>query len=224
MKLTESICKTLDILPTDILKKKYRDVREYTYGEVITRIISSKSVGVTGIFSELKSSTVYHMLSNSKFRKPAGNTSWRAYLLGLISYKYCSPCSSIKPVQEFGVNKSKPDGLCTECKSCCSVHDKLYYTENKDRVDTRNTEYRLSHLAEASIRSKRYKTKRALSTPSWANVSAMNDFYSNCPEGYQVDHIIPLQGELVSGLHVETNLQYLTKADNIAKGNTFQII
>lgn len=45
------------------------------------------------------------------------------------------------------------------------------------------------------------------------------DFYSNRPDGYHVDHIIPLNGELVSGLHVLQNLQYLPAVDNIRKGN-----
>lgn len=36
-----------------------------------------------------------------------------------------------------------------------------------------------------------------------------------------VDRIIPLRGRKVCGLHVHTNLQILTRDENIRKGNSF---
>ena len=38
---------------------------------------------------------------------------------------------------------------------------------------------------------------------------------------YHVDHIIPLNGELVSGFHVEANLRIITTEENTAKSNSF---
>jgi hypothetical protein len=59
--------------------------------------------------------------------------------------------------------------------------------------------------------------------PTWADKSAIKDFYLNCPEGYHVDHVIPLQGKIVSGLHVLENLQYLPAKENMSKGNKFSV-
>ena len=63
--------------------------------------------------------------------------------------------------------------------------------------------------------------QKSLATPLWADVSAIVEFYKARPPGYHVDHIIPLQGKLVSGLNVLNNLQYLTPTENCSKGNRF---
>lgn len=71
-----------------------------------------------------------------------------------------------------------------------------------------------------ALNAKRYigKIKR---TPKWAELDAIKEIYIACPPDCHVDHIIPLQGELVSGLHVLGNLQYLPIKENLSKGNKF---
>lgn len=65
------------------------------------------------------------------------------------------------------------------------------------------------------------KAAQAQRTPKWADLNRIKEIYRRVPEDMQVDHIIPLRGRLVSGLHVHNNLQYLTKSENSSKNNKF---
>ena len=55
--------------------------------------------------------------------------------------------------------------------------------------------------------------------PAWADREAIKFFYECRPAGCHVDHIIPLQGKNISGLHVAENLQWLPATDNLQKSN-----
>lgn len=81
----------------------------------------------------------------------------------------------------------------------------------------------------SSSTSKRDAAK-AKRTPSWSNLDEIQEFYKLSAEltertkiPHHVDHIIPLRGELVSGLHVPNNLQVIPAYDNISKKNKFNI-
>lgn len=52
---------------------------------------------------------------------------------------------------------------------------------------------------------------------SWGEKILIGRFYMDCPEGYEVDHIIPLCKD---GKHRLSNLQYLTKENNVKKRRT----
>ena len=58
--------------------------------------------------------------------------------------------------------------------------------------------------------------KKACEGLDWHEKRLINRFYRNCPQGYEVDHIIPISK---GGMHRLSNLQYLTRAENQAKFN-----
>jgi hypothetical protein len=61
-------------------------------------------------------------------------------------------------------------------------------------------------------------------TPAWADHDKIRAFYrlaaafSDLYVPHHVDHIVPLNGATVSGLHVEQNLQVIPAEDNLRKG------
>lgn len=71
------------------------------------------------------------------------------------------------------------------------------------------------------VRSKAVPKRGRKNMPKWVNRRVISAIYSNCPAGYHVDHIVPLKGKYVSGLHVPWNLRYLPAELNAAKGNHF---
>lgn len=85
-----------------------------------------------------------------------------------------------------------------------------------------NAYYHANVLAERARRnSRRSYLKRV--TPAWADREAIREFYANCPDGHEVDHVIPIRGRRVSGLHVLENLQYLPMVENRRKCNLFAV-
>lgn len=80
----------------------------------------------------------------------------------------------------------------------------------------------------SSRRSRHYRKKLKRATPPWADLEKIRRFYKNAKAFtratgvlHTVDHVIPLKGEFVCGLHVHNNLQILTHEENMRKGNSF---
>lgn len=121
--------------------------------------------------------------------------------------------------------------------------ERVRYQENKDRILQRAKDYynlnkkeiaeykkqyaknvyneRLRTTGRGKYNTMLYHTSRLQRCPVWANLKLIQEIYLNCPEDCEVDHILPLRGKLISGLHVENNLQYVTKSENASKNNKF---
>ena len=81
--------------------------------------------------------------------------------------------------------------------------------------------YRKNNKRKLNFLNRLNQARKKQACPKWANLQKIKEIYVNCPEGYQVDHIIPITNKNVCGLHVENNLQYLTKLENMRKKNKF---
>ena len=95
----------------------------------------------------------------------------------------------------------------------------------KNNPDKNNARWRKWY---SQNRKKRYiqtqfeKAEKLKRIPIWADREKIAEIYKNCPEGYHVDHIIPLKGKNVSGLHISENLQYLPAKENLSKSNRYE--
>lgn len=97
----------------------------------------------------------------------------------------------------------------------------IQYQRNQKSQSERYRRWQQNNKDKVRLKSAMERAARLQRIPPWANIDEIKDFYLKCPEGYHVDHIIPLRGEEVSGLHVIENLQYLIAKENLSKGNRF---
>jgi 5-methylcytosine-specific restriction endonuclease McrA len=89
-------------------------------------------------------------------------------------------------------------------------------------------EYAKANPEKFAMKTRKRKVAKLQRTPFWFNSGQefeMECIYKYCAAlrsvglDYEVDHIVPMQGKTVSGLHVPWNLQILTASENAAKGN-----
>jgi hypothetical protein len=97
----------------------------------------------------------------------------------------------------------------------------VYGEESKQKSRARTAKWKKDNWGyyKAYLLSRKKRIKVA--TPKWADKKEIIEFYKKCPKGFHIDHVIPLNGKNVSGLHVTYNLQYLPKIENLRKGTKF---
>lgn len=161
--------------------------------------------------------------------------------------KICKTCHKTKELTLFAAHSLCKGGYENTCKSCKVAKTAKWQNENKDQKNSNNTKWRSLNLEKArksssswrknnkghanSLTRSRQAAKLAR-TPSWLTsfdllkikcfyqVAAMRSRESECM--WHVDHILPLQGKTVSGLHVPSNLQVIRGSENSRKSNHYE--
>ena len=130
--------------------------------------------------------------------------------------KFCSSSCSATYSNLRTPRRSKSSPLWHPCPACGTETKNVNYCSNECKPKLTAHERYLKHKATHNEAWQRYMAKRKNQTPADVDIKALQQFYLNCPDGYEVDHIIPVSK---GGLHTLVNLQYLTISENRRKSN-----
>ena len=157
---------------------------------------------------------------------------------------YCKPCNSFKNKAQYLKNKelrmAKTQEIRNADKEKARSISRNSYQKNKEKISERNKLRKEKIYAagkayrERNIEKMRekYALRRSIKQKCFhlADRSKILDFYKKAEFlskktgiPHEVDHIIPLKGEKVCGLHWEGNLQVITRSENRSKSNHFII-
>tara|TARA_R110000803_G_C11928461_1_gene315160 strand:+ start:446 stop:895 length:450 start_codon:yes stop_codon:yes gene_type:complete len=147
--------------------------------------------------------------------------------------KTCTACKVEKQLTLFSKDRAAKDGLSFRCKACqksiAGPRNLAWQRANRERVRASSRQYYQDNQSKEIARCAAKRVKRDLARPEWLSeeqkVEIQNfywlarDLKAVAGEEYHVDHIVPLSGKNVCGLHVPWNLQVLPADINMSKGN-----
>jgi hypothetical protein len=203
----DSICTILNI-------EEDRENRGYSIPFIILALISVKTAKEAARLIGCPDRTLSRILVE-EFLTLRSSEKWRSKLFKLLDKKICHRCDYIGSPSLFVSNGSNL------CKKCDANRAKVYREPNIEESHLRSKIHYLLNKSDYLARNAARKALKLNATPSWADLEKIKEIYRTCPEGYHVDHIVPLKGTLVCGLHVEYNLQHLPALENMQKHNKF---
>lgn len=142
--------------------------------------------------------------------------------------KVCFICKVEKPINEFYKHSTGKYGVAGTCKVCKKAYLVDWYAKNKQHYLQVTAQWSQNNLEKKREHRAKRRAVSKLATPSWLNDGhrlEIKSVYYYCSAlrkvglNYEVDHIVPLRGKIVSGMHVPWNLQVIPTAENRSKGN-----
>lgn len=145
----------------------------------------------------------------------------------------CKICDLAKRQKWRENNREKLNATTREYKIrvCDKVREqsKTYRENNREKVRAATRKSTKSNPGKVRARTAKRRAQKLQATPKWLSKEHILDIQKFYKEAdrltketdilYEVDHIVPLQGKNVRGLHVPWNLQILTAFENRSKGN-----
>lgn len=141
----------------------------------------------------------------------------------------CIKCNNLKDVSEFSKQKSSKQGIRSTCKACSSLESKHRYENNLEYEKSRRVTYYNNNKEKFMEKYHKRKATKLNATPNWyseLDKFALEQAYELCKireeetgVPHHIDHIIPLQGLEVCGLHYHKNWQVIPAKENLVKGN-----
>lgn len=118
--------------------------------------------------------------------------------------------------------KSSPERKATQAR---------YREKNRERIRQKQREWVKNNLPKVLARTHKYQAAKLNATPKWLTQEhhkQIEILFIQAAEltkttgiPHEVDHILPLCGKKVNGLHVPWNLQILPRSDNRRKHNKY---
>ena len=141
-------------------------------------------------------------------------------------YLYCKACNNHKKINFDNFQKSRLDRLTgannkfCECKKCRNKTASNYQASNKERRRANHKNWRDKNRGRVRKYNKSRKLSILTATPSWHESELIIKVYEKAVLfNMEVDHIVPINSNLVCGLHCWDNLQLLLKYENGSKSN-----
>ena len=94
--------------------------------------------------------------------------------------------------------------------------------DNPEKVKAKLQKWRQRNPGRAKADHAKRRAAKKQAMPAWLSKSQIGEIvqiYETCPKGWHVDHVIPLRGATVSGLHVPWNLKSIPASENLRKSN-----